>query len=88
MRGSFFHTAKPRQFSFKPRYYDERKEELENIRKKYEAGGVAESRNMLKMRLDRQWRKSNDHSLRRRSSGISLLIFVIISAFLLYFLFR
>lgn len=32
---AFFNVRKPRQFEYKPRYYDPKKEELENLKKKY-----------------------------------------------------
>ncbi|MBP1629526.1 MAG: hypothetical protein H6Q15_419 [Bacteroidetes bacterium] len=32
---AFFKTRKPRQFEYKPRFYDPQKEELENLKKKY-----------------------------------------------------
>lgn len=32
---AFFKTRKPRQFEYKPRFYNPQKEELENLKKKY-----------------------------------------------------
>jgi len=32
---AFFNIRKPRQFEYKPRFYDPKKEELENLKKKY-----------------------------------------------------
>lgn len=34
-RITFFSTPEPRQYNYKPRYYDERKERLEELYKKY-----------------------------------------------------
>ena len=37
-----FNTPKPRQFQYRPRYYDERKERLDKMKARAEAGLAAE----------------------------------------------
>jgi len=48
---AFFKLKKNKQFDYTPRYYDERKERLENLKKQYgEEGSSAESRIRGKIR--------------------------------------
>lgn len=81
----FFSRPKPRQFEYKPRYYDEEKERREERRK---ALADAESgvQTNLKRDIDMRWRRI-DRRNRHKSKSINLLVYLVIVAFLIYFLF-
>lgn len=92
MAFKFFHLPKNRQFAFKPRYYDEQKEELENRVKKIkrELGqteipveGKSYSTN-IKGRMRGNLRRNRDAS---KQSNIRLLIIVFILSVIAYFVF-
>ena len=87
----FFHIPKPKQFSYKPQYYDERKDEI--YRLKQEHGLVNDEEGdykaELKYKLQRNWRKRSSDSKRERSSSIRLvLILIALLALTYYFLIR
>lgn len=81
-----FTVRKPKPFSYKPLYYDERKEELENLKKKYNNEGKTEGvSEEFKDRLRSAWKIKE-----KRTGNISrttLLIYLALAAFLLYVVF-
>ncbi|MCF8365363.1 MAG: hypothetical protein K9H16_06255 [Bacteroidales bacterium] len=81
----FFKRPQPRQFDFKPRYYDEEKERKEERRKAIEDGSVVGSKT-LKRDIDRRWRRI-DRQNRNKAKSINLLIYLIVVALLVYFVF-
>jgi hypothetical protein len=88
----FFHTPKNRQFSFKPRYYDEQKEDLENRinqikrelgqndpnndKKEYSAN--------IKRRMKGTLRRSHDA---QQKSNIRLILIIIVLSLVAYYVF-
>ncbi|MDZ7847273.1 MAG: hypothetical protein U5L96_11130 [Owenweeksia sp.] len=48
---SFIRQNQHKRFEFTPRYYDERKERLEEMRKKYRDGSAEEKHSATDMRL-------------------------------------
>ena len=85
MKIVFFRRPKPRQFKYSPRYYDEEKELQEKRRKAMEnaeSGDTTFLRDEIKMR----WKKADSQN-RKKSKGINLLIYLIIAALLIYFIF-
>ena len=62
MRIVFFKRPKPRQFDYKPIYWDEEKEKLEERRKRIERAGKEktdeEIKEDLKIEIDRKWRRN------------------------------
>nr|NQU93234.1 hypothetical protein [Bacteroidota bacterium] len=81
----FFKRPKPKQFDYKPRYYDEEKERIEKRRKELENAGKGDTA-FLKSEIDRRWHRI-DRKNREKSKRINLLVYLIIIAILLYFLF-
>lgn len=89
MKIFFVKTPKPKQFHFKPRYYDKKKEELKQ--RKMELGiidkdtkGDPELR--LRTEINRKWR--NDKRSSRKSADLQrLIIFAVIVLALIYFIF-
>lgn len=81
-----FRTQKPKQFKYRPLFYDERKEELENLKKKYENEGKTEGVSEdFKERLRNSWKVKE-----KRAGNIStttMLIYFALAAFILYLVF-
>jgi len=87
MKIVFFKTPKPKQFNYKPIYYDQEKEELEE-RKRQLGIDTGDGKNPdLKSMIARNWRRRDRDPSRKKSSKISLFIFLIIIIFLLYVFF-
>ncbi len=81
----FFKTPKPKHFDFKPRYYDEEKERKEKRRKELENAGKGDT-SFMKGEIDRRWRRT-DRQNRQKAKGINLLVYLVIIALLVYFMF-
>lgn len=83
----FFKRPRPRQFDYKPRYYDEEKELREERRKTFEAAEKGDvSSTTLKRNIDVRWRKA-DRRNRQRSKGVNVLVYLVIIALMVYFMF-
>lgn len=85
----FFRTPKPRQFRYKPIYYDQRKEELKEreARIRQEMGlGSDEARYVSNIKGQFQ-RKRGQIQQNRAKANKRLLIIVVILAILAYFMF-
>lgn len=83
---SFFKQNQHRRFEYAPRYYNERRERIEEIRRKYDNTKVKEkfSGQDLKIRLSSEWRNAPG---KKASRGTSLRLVVIMAAlFLLSYL--
>jgi hypothetical protein len=87
MKISFFRTPTPRQFSFRPRYYDERKEQLNQIRARYSGREEKDSAEKVKERIAMRWGRRMDQKTRKKSSTLTLLIYLLIIALLVWFIF-
>ena len=86
MAFKFFHTPKPKQFEYKPRYYDPRKEELEERKRALGLTGDNSSQADLRARMEQRWR--NQRKDARKSSGSQrLIIFILLALILIYLLF-
>lgn len=77
---SIFKQNQPRAFGYRPRYYDARKERLEEMKKKYsstEADEQAEGREALRVKLREEWRGH-----RAKASSASNVRLIVILGFL------
>jgi hypothetical protein len=72
MRFVLFKTPKPRQFRYKPRYYDEEKERLEKRKAELGLNSELSEREALRIRMRSKWRKGSKH---QGSSNLSRLIY-------------
>lgn len=86
MKFVFFRTPKPRQFSYKPRYYDEKKEALENLKKKYSSEKTKEGLSPdFHEKLKASWK------IKEKRTGTitrtTVLIYLVIAALILYYIF-
>lgn len=87
MRISFFRTPSPKSFSYKPRYWDERKEEIERIKARYAEPEKKDDPEVIKQRIRSRWSRSVDKETRKRSSALTLLVYLLIIALLVWFIF-
>lgn len=88
MAFKFFHTPKPKKFNYNPRFYDERKEELENLKKKYNVKENSKEDYMLgfKDRLHYNWSQKKKESKREQSSTLRLILIIAVLVALTYWL--
>jgi len=84
MRLVFLKFNKPRQFSYKPRYFDPQKEEQEERQRRVGAGESGEEAFREKIRT--KWQGDSDSS-RRRKARSGMLIYILIVLMLLYIIF-
>ncbi len=81
----FFKTAKPKQFAYRPRYYDEKKEELEKRKKDLEKSGAGDTAH-LRMDIQRRWRFV-DRKVSTRSKQVKFLFYILLLAVLAFYIF-
>jgi len=60
MRIVSFRTPKPKQFTYKPRYYDEDKEALEQKKAAMGLEAKVSHREGLRLQMSRRWHKGED----------------------------
>lgn len=85
MKITFVRTPKPKRFAYPPRYYDEEKERWEQRKKDL---GLSSEGSDFGQKLSNNWKrfkKSDD--ARKSKAGRVVLIYLIIAAILLYFVF-
>ncbi len=84
---SFFKSHAPKRFEYQPRYYDERKERLAEMKKKYEETGDGEYRRRItkenfREAMRSEWRQERGN--KTRSSNLRLAVIVAILALIAY----
>ena len=85
MKITFFRTPRPKQFSYPPRYYDEEKERREQRRKEL---GLSNEKADFKSQITTNWRRFKKHDRgRKKKAEISVFIYLLIVAMLIYFIF-
>ena len=87
----FFHTPKPRQYTYKPQYYDQQKEELQERLRKIKDSEDLNDPEAAKIRISRSFRQKfrQDKKLRKkqaRKSNIRLVMTIVILFLLSYLL--
>ena len=85
MQITFFRTPKPKQFNYKPRYYDEEKERQEQRRKELMGDGQGNTIN-IRRQIERRWRKE-DRQNRDKSRRMNVLVYILVAVILIYFIF-
>lgn len=81
----FFRRPKPRQFEYKPRYYDEEKERQEERRRELEKAGSGDT-SYIRSQIERRWHRI-DRANRSKAKGVNVLVYLVIVALLVYFIF-
>jgi len=88
MKISFFKTSKPKSFSYKPLFYNERKEELENIRKSVQGESSSHTGDRVRVQIERSWRERRGRQSRKTPiSHLRLLIYIAAIALVVYLLY-
>lgn len=87
MRIKFFHTPKPKQFNYKPRFYDPRQERFDRIRSEAENPEAAEASARFKEQMGRL-REREQISRKTRNNNRNLIIAIIMLCMLLYFILK
>jgi len=83
----FFRQVKPRQFNLQYRYYDERKERLDKLRRKYDDSNNEEfDPGLYREHLQSSWRTKRVYSNNGRGFMRVVLIFAILAG-LIYWIF-
>ncbi len=87
MKIVFFRIPKPKQFSYPPRYYDEGKERREQ--RKRELGISTDGKKAdFKSQVGTNWRRlRKSDTSRQKKANISVIIYLLIVAMLVYFIF-
>jgi len=75
---SFFKLNKNKKFSYKPRYYDERKERLDNLKKQY-----SEEATTAEQRIRGKFRRPKKQTMPGLFSGANMRTFFIIGILIL-----
>jgi len=86
MAFKFFHTPKPKQFEIKPRYYDPKKEELEQRKRELGLTDSSDPELRLRSQMQQRWRNER-RDARKKSSSQRLFIFILLALILIYLLF-
>jgi hypothetical protein len=86
MSFAFFKRPKPRQFNYKPIYYDPAKEEAEERKKALDSLQQGDARENMRKEIRRKWRA--DRTAPDKKTEVSrVLIYVLVAALSLYFIF-
>jgi len=87
-----FSTPKPRQFNYRPLYYDERKERLEKMKAQAEAEVALEKKaaNYIGLQkgflTDRRAKSKKNYASHKKASALRFLIILIAILGILYFI--
>jgi len=87
MKISFFSRPKPRQFNYKPIYYDKKKEEQEKLREKMGLSDKLGTEERIRARMRYQWERKKEKTKRSRAERNRLLIYLAIIVLLIYLLY-
>lgn len=89
MRISIFKVPRARQFTYRPLYYDERKEELEQIKEQYSNPSRARELDRIRERIGRRWDMQRNHKRtgKKQGSGMVLFFYLLIIGALVYIIF-
>lgn len=78
MRFVTFRTPKPKQFKYKPRYYDEDVDALEKRKAELGYDSKVSHHESLKLQMSKRWRKSDANYQRSPLSRMITYLFVIV----------
>ena len=86
MKVTFVKTPKPKRFTYPPRYYDEEKERLEQ--RKRDLGLSEDGKSDFRAQVSNNWKRfRKSDQTRKKRAEVSVLIYLIIVAILVYFVF-
>lgn len=86
MKVTFFKTAKPKNFAYPPRYYDEDKERWDQRKK--ELGLSEDGKADFRSQVSNNWKRyRKSDKTRKKRAEMSVLVYLFIVAILIYFVF-
>jgi predicted nucleic acid-binding Zn ribbon protein len=83
-----FKTEKPKQFEYKPRYYDPEKDALEQKRRKMGLSDKQTHSEQLRAQMQYEWSRRKDLRRRQRNSTIKLFIFIALVVLMLIWILK
>lgn len=86
MKIVFFRRPKPKQFSYRPLYYDPEKEAREKRKKELGLIEEGDPRARLKSEIRRKWRR-NDDTRPSTYNGVRIIFYLLIIVLSVYFIF-
>lgn len=86
MKLVFFSRPKPKQFDYKPIYYDKEKDEREQRKKELGITDSEDHLDQLRARLSRKWRYERNQD-KKRYSEIRTIIYLLVVAMAVYLIF-
>lgn len=87
MKITAFKRFQPKHFEYRPLYYDERQEELDQIKQQYENPEEAQKIEAIRERIQRRWNIHRNHKNKTKSSNPRLVLYLIIIMAFVYVLF-
>ncbi len=83
MKITFLKKAKPKQFDYKPRYYDAKKEADEKRKREIEENIKNPDRINLRREMERKWGRKD--RTRSKSKTYSIAVYIVLLIAILYF---
>ncbi len=87
MRLTLFKTIKPKKFNYSPRFYDPDKEALEKRKAALGLDSNLSDSEKLRLKMDQRWRGAKNQAQPNPFRNISLLIYIGVIGFGVYFIF-
>lgn len=87
MKITGFKRPNPKQFEYKPLYYNPRKEELEQVIEQYENPEEARKVEKIRERLEKRWDIHRNHKGKNKTSNTSLFLYLLVIFAIVYVLF-
>ena len=88
LKFSLLKTEKPKQFEYKPRYYDEEKDVLEQKRKEMGLSDRQTHSEQMRARMQHEWDRRKERQKRQRNNTIKLLVFVALVVLMLMWILK
>jgi len=85
MKITFFSKAKARQFDYKPRYYDAKKEAEEKRKKEIENNIKNPERLSLRSEMRSKWGRHDN--IRSKSKTYSIAVYIVLVVLIIYLIF-
>lgn len=86
MKIVFFKRPKPKQFDYKPLYYDKEKDEREQRKKELGLTDSEDHMEQLRSQIKRKWRYERE-ARKKRTSELRTVLYLVIVGFFIYLIF-
>ncbi|HCQ30637.1 MAG TPA: hypothetical protein DIU39_10145 [Flavobacteriales bacterium] len=92
---TFIKQKKPNKFEFRPRYYDAKKEKMQERRERIsaelglqEGKRLSENKELYRQRLRESWQRSNQRAKQTHQSSIRIIVILFMLLFLAWMLLK